>query len=183
MRAMRKLLRASGVVKTGKRFRSDTNGATVVEFALVATPFFALLFAIMETALVFFTEQVIELGVSDAARMVRTGQAQNGSFNEQDFRNTVCGGIGGLFDCQNKLKVDVRTFDNFADTDSGPPIDADRNLVDDFVFQPGNGGDIVVVRGFLEWPTFLPSLGNDLSNLANGNRLIMTTVTFRNEPF
>ncbi len=36
------------------RYRRDSKGATAIEFAFVALPFFALLFAIIETALVFF---------------------------------------------------------------------------------------------------------------------------------
>ena len=183
MRAIRKTLIASGIIKTGKRFHRDTQGVTVVEFAMVATPFFALLFAIMETALVFFTEQIVEMGVSDAARLVRTGQVQNGNFSQDEFRDAVCGNIAELFDCRNKLKVDVRTFENFAGTGGGPPLDEEGNLIDDFAYQPGNGGDIVVVHGFLEWPTIVPGLGNDMRNLGNGKRLIMTTATFRNEPF
>ena len=42
--------------KTLRRFRRNRRGSAAVEFALVAPVFFALLFAIIETAIVFFAE-------------------------------------------------------------------------------------------------------------------------------
>ena len=47
-----------------RRFRRNRGGSAVVEFALVAPMFFALLFAIIETALMFFASQVLEYGLS-----------------------------------------------------------------------------------------------------------------------
>ena len=39
--------------------------------------FFALLFAIIELAMVFFASQVLETVTQDTARLIMTGQAQN----------------------------------------------------------------------------------------------------------
>ena len=44
------------------RFRRDQRGVTAIEFGAVAAPFFALLFAIIETALTLWTTQVLETG-------------------------------------------------------------------------------------------------------------------------
>ena len=49
---------------------------TAIEFGAVATPFFALLFAIIETALTLWTTQVLETGVGNASRRIYTGQFQ-----------------------------------------------------------------------------------------------------------
>lgn len=59
-----------------RRFRRSRRGSAAVEFALVAPVFFALLFAIIETALVFFASQVLETVTQNSARMIMTGQAQ-----------------------------------------------------------------------------------------------------------
>ena len=59
-----------------RRFRSNRRGSVAVEFSLIALPFFALLFAIIETALVFFASQVLETAVQDSSRLILTGQAQ-----------------------------------------------------------------------------------------------------------
>jgi len=50
---------SNGIMQGGMRpfkcFRKDTSGATAVEFAMVAGPFFVLLLALIEVALVFFS--------------------------------------------------------------------------------------------------------------------------------
>ena len=55
------------------RFRRDERGVTAIEFGMVATPFIALLFAIVETALTLWTTQVLDTGVTNAARRIYTG--------------------------------------------------------------------------------------------------------------
>lgn len=168
-----------------KRFRNNRKGVTAVEFAIVSIPFFALLLGIVEVALVFFTSQLIESSLSDAARLIRTGQAQVQGFNETRFKQQVCANIPVLSDCENSLKLDVRTYLDFESTKSNlaSPIDENGNLVEDFDYQPGTGGQIVLVRAFYEWPSIAPGLGLGPGNLANGNRLLASTVAFRNEPF
>ena len=44
-------------------------------------------------------------------------------------------------------------------------------------------GDIVVVRLIYLWPVYVPILGLNLSDMAGGKRLMMSTVAFRNEPY
>jgi Flp pilus assembly protein TadG len=56
-----------------RQFRRNRGGSAAVEFALVAPMFFALLFAIIETALVFFAGQVLETVNQNSARMIMTG--------------------------------------------------------------------------------------------------------------
>lgn len=164
-------------------FGRNEDGVTAVEFALVAAPFFALVFAILETALIFFAGQVMETAVSDAARLIRTGQAQDQNFDASAFKQEVCSRILGLFNCESGLMLDVRTYQSFNDVNFDKPIDENGNLIPNFTYQPGAGGDIVVVRAFYEWPTIVPTLGVDLADLANGKRLLSAAVTFRNEPF
>ena len=76
----------------------------------------------------------------------------------------------------------TRTF-SFDSIDLTNPVDGDGNLVKNFTYQPGNGGDIVVVRAFYEWPVFVTLLGLNFGNLANGAHLLSATAAFRNEPF
>ncbi len=49
-------------------------------------------------------------------------------------------------------------------------------------FNPGNAGDIVVVRVMYMWPVLLGPLGFNLSNQPNNTRLILATAAFQNEP-
>ena len=59
-----------------RRFIRQQDGATTVEFAMVAAPFLAMMFAIIETAIVFFAGQTLETAGADSARLIMTGQAQ-----------------------------------------------------------------------------------------------------------
>ncbi|WP_436643529.1 TadE/TadG family type IV pilus assembly protein [Microbaculum sp. FT89] len=165
-----------------RRFARNDEGAIAVEFALVALPFFAILFAILETALIFFAGQLMETGLADAARLIRTGQAQEQKFDKAKFKEAVCSGVFALLDCDNGLRIDVRKLQNFSTRQPAPIDDEGKFTDDDFVYDPGLGGDIMLVRAFYEWPTVLPDFISP-RNLANGNFLLSAAATFRNEPF
>src|SRR3954462_14308502 len=91
------------VRKTLRRFRRNRRGSAAVEFALVAPVFFALLFAIIETAIIFFANQVLETVTQDSARMIMTGQAQAAVYTQAQFKSYICGRIAALFDCTNGI--------------------------------------------------------------------------------
>jgi Flp pilus assembly protein TadG len=165
------------------QLRRDQKGATAVEFALLALPFFALLFAILETALLFFVGELLDTSVAESARLIRTGQAQEKNFDAEDFRGAICDAMVVMLSCEANLKIDVRTPKSFASADLSSPV-TDGELDDkDFGYDDGHGGEIVVVRAFYEWPTFMRFYGQDFATLANGNHLLAATATFRNEPF
>jgi len=168
-----------------RRFARGNAGMTTVEFGLVALPFLALLFAILETTMIFFASQTLESAVSDSARLILTGQAQSQGLAQADFKNAVCARIYGLLDCQNGLQIDVKTYSSFSAISNAPPIDSHGNLqTAQFGYRPGNACDIVVVRLMYQWPVYISMLGLDrLANLNGSMRLIMATAAFRNEPF
>ncbi|MGJ3231051.1 MAG: TadE/TadG family type IV pilus assembly protein [Oceanicaulis sp.] len=169
--------------RTALRFARDRDGSAAVEFALVATPFFFLLFGIIEVALIFFATAVIEDAVAEAARDIRTGELQTAGQTEADFRAVICERINTIADC-GRLRVDVRTFENFTGADMGAPIGDDGELEDDgFTFEPGEAGDVVVVRVFYDWQLLGPGFLNGLSNMSGNRRLISAATAFRNEPF
>src|SRR4051812_5806469 len=106
-----------------RRLIRAQDGATSVEFAIVAAPFLALVFAIMETAMVFFAGQVLETAGADSARLIMTGQAQMQGYNQAQFKAAVCGKIYGLFNCAGGLSVDVKNYSSFASINPAKPID------------------------------------------------------------
>jgi Flp pilus assembly protein TadG len=176
------LLRAT-LPRLVRRLLRRNDGAAAVEFAMVAAPFLALVFAILETAIVFFGGQLLETATADSARLIMTGQAQKSKLSEAQFKEEVCKRIYGLFDCMGGIKVDVRTYASFSAINSAKPIDDNKNLTVTPTYSPGGPGDIVVVRLMYEWPVYVSLLGFNLADLANGKRLIMATAAFRNEPF
>ena len=88
-----------------RRFRRHRRGSAAVEFALIAPLLFGLLFAIIEVGMIFFASQVLETVTQDSARMIMTGQAQNASYTQGQFKQYVCGKISSLFDCANGIEI------------------------------------------------------------------------------
>jgi len=164
-------------------FVRGQDGAAAVEFALVATPFLALIFAIMETALVFFAGQTLEAAASDSARLIMTGQAQTGGYdNASGFKQKVCARTSGLFDC-NKIQVDVKKYTSFGSYSQTDPVTNGQLDTTKLGYDASVAGDIVVVTLYYPWPVYVSLLGNNLANLSDGYRLLVATAVFRNEPF
>jgi len=155
-----------------RRLAAQEDGSAAVEFGMVAMPFLALVFAIIETSLVFFGNQVLETAASESARLIMTGQAQTMGLNKDTFKDQVCSKVYGLVDCKSGVYVDVQTFASFGN----------GNLdTSSFKYSPGGPGEIVVVRLVYQWPIVVSMLG--LSNMSGNNRLMMATAAFRNEPY
>jgi Flp pilus assembly pilin Flp len=160
----------ASVTNALRRFRRNRRGSAAVEFAMVAPVFFALLFAIIETAMVFFAGQVLETA----------------KYLKDDFKkDVVCTRplANLLFDCMNGVSVDVQSYSSFTSVVITDPIDASKKFTDNMQYNPGNAGDIVVVRLFYQWPLFVTGLGYNISNLAGSKRLLSATAAFRNEPY
>src|ERR1700712_2178958 len=128
--------------KALRRLRRNRRGSAPVEFALVAPVFFALLFAIIETAIVFFAGQVLETVTQDSARMIMTGQAQTGGHSQANFKTYVCGKITVLFDCVTGISIDVQSYSGFSSVSITDPIDGGKNFVAPNNYNPGGPGDI-----------------------------------------
>lgn len=175
-------LRKTRAARAWRRLRRDQDGAAAVEFALVATPFLALIFAIIESAIVLFAGQVLETAVVDSARLIMTGQAQAASMTQAQFKQQVCSRITGLFDCANGIYVDVKSFSSFTAVTISNPVQ-NGNFVNNFTYSPGNAGDVVVVRLYYLYPVYVSLLGLNLADVSGGKRLIAATAAFRNEPF
>ena len=166
------------------RLGRDQRGATAVEFSLVAVPFFALIFAIFNTAFAIFAANTLETAVADTARLIRTGQAQTSGLTADTFKAKICGQLVYMFNCNAGLYVDVETYPTFGTIALSLPLDTNKNLkTTGYAFTPGHGGDIVVVRAFYAWPIIVNGLGNNFANLGNGDLLLAATSAFRNEPF
>jgi Flp pilus assembly protein TadG len=165
------------------RFRRDTAGASALEFALVATPLILLLLAVLQVGLAFFANFTLENAAAHGARLVRTGQAQNQGFDAAAFKNEVCKQLSEMLSCA-KLALDVRRFDDFSSSELTNPLDGDGNMQNSFNYDPGVGGEVVVVRAFYPWdlPGVMPAIIS-LSNMSDNQRLLVATVAFRNEPF
>ncbi len=173
---------SSGVDDKERLFKTDDRGSVAVEFALVSLPFFAILFALIETTLIFFASVGMEGAMEEAARLLRTGVSQSSGMTAEQFKNEICSRSPLFFDCDQNLIVDVRTFDDFGNVDFTTPLDPNGDLANDFQYNPGGAGDVVLVRAYYVWNVMTP-IGIGLENMSGGNRLLTTSAVFRNEPF
>jgi Flp pilus assembly protein TadG len=173
-RASRRLF----TLRVVRRLARQEDGTTAIEFGAIAFPFIFLLAAIVDAALVLLAGQSLETAVTDTGRLIMTGQAQAQKLDQTTFKDAVCARLqGGLFKCQSSLYLDVQTKPAFSDFDRSTPFDAAGKFQPNKVgFQPGGPNDIVLVRAFYQWPMFV-------TVLTGGNRLLVATAVFRNEPF
>ena len=168
-----------------RRFRRSRRGSAIVQFALIAPVFFALLFAIIETAVMFFASQVLETITQESARMILTGQAQTLSYTQAQFQSYVCSQIpAALFSCSG-IQVDVEsTAPNTAFPLALPSwIDSNGNLITNVQYNPGGPGSIVKVTVLYQWPIFVTNLGYNITNMSGNKRLLMAVAAFQNEPY
>jgi Flp pilus assembly protein TadG len=167
-------------LRTVRRLVGNESGAAAVEFSFVAVPFFMLLLAIFETSIVFFAGQTLETAVSDSARKIMTGQANQ--FDAATFKTEVCSKIYSLFDC-TKAQVDVRVFASFAAISVPKPVTNGAFDATKISYSTSNKSDVVVVRVFYKWPIYLSLYGFNLADLSDKTRLLTGTAVFKNEPF
>jgi Flp pilus assembly protein TadG len=174
-----------------RRFRRNRRGSAAVEFALVAPVFFALLFAIIETALTFFAGQVLETGIQDSGRQLYTHQLQDKGLSAAQqaawFKQDLCDRVKVLLTCP--LDVDVRFYAPGTAITISDPIDALGNYDGSgLVFQlpPSGSQATVVVRSFYQWPLFVTGLGYNIANIgrgtSNSKKLLAATTAFHVEP-
>lgn len=185
-----------------RSFRQNEDGVAAVEFALVSVPFLGLLFAIFETALIFFTVQGVEAATAEAARMVMTGQAQGNAAvttADQFKTNYICTPAAPMVrilpsyvNCSS-LVVDVRTATSFATA----PLNNSFITEATHKYCAGNNNDVVVLRVAYPMPVFASVLSMNSMHIGDTyqNRtgqtyfgggwkhIIVATSVFRNEPF
>ena len=181
-------------LRFARRFKKNEDGATAIEFALVALPFFALIFGIMELAVVFFINSALVQATSEAGRILRVGNFQACGGVDQ-FKAIVCSNMNGLGNCWKNVRIDVVEGDSFKTITLPviPPVEEEDETktgqdaipqTPNGVFNTNTSGDTMVVRSVLYYRLALPPLLTRLDNPpGSGVRTIVATTAFRNEPF
>jgi Flp pilus assembly protein TadG len=166
-----------------RRFIWQREAATMVEFGLLAAPFIATLFAILQTGLVFFAGQTLETAAATSARLIYTGQAQLNDWSAAQFKAQVCNQIQAMFNCSSGVYVDVETYPTFSAVNTGLPVSNGTLNSSSLGYNPGGPGDIVMLRLYYQYPVYVNLLGFNLSNLTGGFNLLAATAVFKNEPY
>jgi Flp pilus assembly protein TadG len=182
--SMRRVL--APVFRTGRAFVRDERGVTAIEFGMLALPFFTIIFAILQTAIMFLGMQVLDSAVEDASRMIRTGRAQSANYQMADFRTLMCGYTFNLFDC-SQIKINVSVITSFSNTSLAPAVQTCSVTTCTWsyseTYTPGVGRQVVQVSAYYRWPLLVVLPYFNLKNQPDNYRLISAIRVFRNEPF
>lgn len=167
-----------------RRSARAREGSAVVEFAMIALPFFVLLFAILEIGLILLLDAVVETAVADTGRLVRTGQAQQQAVTPQVMKQKFCERMSVFAkDCSTRAYLDVRVINTFTEPLVPDPTASGVFDPSSLTFQPGGPGDLVLVRIWYAHPVVTPFLQQAMSRMGDGNVFLTTTMSFRNEPY
>jgi Flp pilus assembly protein TadG len=174
---------AGAVRAAGRRFRADASGTVAIEFALVAIPFLAFSFAIIETGVVYFAQEFLDFAVHEASRQILTGQVRgSGTEPEQKIRARLKEILPAWLDTE-KVVISVTSSSSFSSSELatkcvGQPLNQAL-----FGVNVGSAGSMVVVQACYEYPIFASALGTGLVNNGGSGRILVATNIFRNEPY
>lgn len=163
-----------------RKAHRDESGAALLEFALIALPFLGLVLGMLEVGLIFWAGYELDNATVTASRLIKTGQAQKGSYDQAKMVSEICSHVTILPDCATKLELTVQSFTNF---------DCVVNPSDPGCVAPtqpytlGAGSVIELVTSSYEWPLFNFATVALLANRPNYKRLIQSAAVFQNEPF
>ncbi len=187
-----------------RRFIRSKDGAAAIEFALLAIPYFLIVFAIVETFIAYTGEQLVANAVDTMARKLRTGNityqlGRTTYKNETDFRRAFCAEISIMITCSeaeittpDKLLLDVRSFASFALIPTTIPRSGGtfgELDTSSFAYAPGPAKSINMLRAYYRWDVITDLIRPYITNVrpADGGRpnyfLIVETSAFRAEDY
>jgi Flp pilus assembly protein TadG len=163
------------------RFGNAEQGATAVEFALIAPVFIAALVALLQTCVFLFAQMALQNAAVQAGRYFMTGQAQNNGWSASTVITKVC--PSAIFNCSNMYIV-VQNYSSFSGANtSAPQMYNDGQLITSYTYDPGTPGEVMVVQLIYAWPVVTAPLWFSLSNLPNNAAELMGVSAFRVEPY
>lgn len=183
-----------------KKLCKNTDGATAIEFSILALPFMLLIFGILELALVFFTTTSLQHNLATSTRDLRVGESGAICGDIDRIEELVCDGLD-IQNCRSNLAINVtRISSNQFDAAAlsqfqggGFTLALDANGdetteidLDGFrQFATGIQGDeIVIAKAIYQHELILPGRFTGLSTSGLGEkRAISVTQAIRTEPF
>lgn len=163
------------------RYWGNTGGTTAVEFSLVGVPFVLITVGIVELALMFTAQSVLQESAFTASRLIRTGQLQLTGGGEDMFRDAVCEFASALIPC-SQIQFQVQQVPSFSDAEDMPPeYDEDGNLLNTG-FDPGEENEVVLIRVSYNYPVRTPMMQPILANHGT-KRTMYSTIVLQTEPY
>ena len=168
-----------------KKYSTEDDATTAIEFSLLAWPFVMTVLAIIELGVFFATGLLLEGAVTTAARDVKTGQLQQMDSGDAltQFQQTLCQQADILINCEN-LQFQVAKLDSFND-DLQPEVDEEGNIdpPDQFEIDQITAGCVALVRVVNRYRFLTPLFADVFGNLDGNVRLQISTIVFQTEPY
>lgn len=172
-------------------FARDSEGATAVEFGLLAIPFLMAMFAILETGISMAAQQLLVNATDDVARDVRTGQVK--ALSQAQLKSRICERIGWMVasGCPG-LQVDLRAYPSFKATADQKiyliagniALELDKNgKALARKSEIGGSGAMQSLRAYYFWPLFTSLMQPSMATGGDGKALLSATQTWQNEQY
>lgn len=192
--------RGAGRPRSLRALARDCGGASAVEFALIAVPFFGLVAATMEYAVVYWAQLTLDSALADASRSVYTGAfqtANNGKGKSQAqlleaLRSELCTRDGKprmtMFACQN-VRLNVSTSKAFsASANTSPttvdPTSNETKWSSSFgQYTNAEPSAIMRVQAVVDFPVVFAIFNPTYAKAPGGKRLLQAASVFRVEPY
>jgi Flp pilus assembly protein TadG len=162
----------------------DNRGNAAIEFAIIGTSFMMMLLAAFEFGYMLFIQSVLDNAARDAARLIRTGQAQISGNASSTFDTLLCNEVGTLIGC-GSIIYQAQVFNDWTSAQTAvnnpPPRDTNGNMIS-VGFNAGTAGQIMVVTVTYNYPFFTPWIGG-LVGGASKSAYLQSVVVFQNEPY
>lgn len=169
--------------KTG-RGRQRRSGAAAVEFALVAFPFFFLIFAVLQLALLFIVDSMLENATLQTARLVRTGEAVDRTLSRDQFKAELCSHMSVFAaECPRRVVVEIRELPQFRSQSLQNSIANGALDQASLPYTNGKPSTLMLVRVWYKQPLVAPTMFQALSRLSTGETVLGVTTAFRSEPY
>jgi Flp pilus assembly protein TadG len=173
------------------RFARRDDGATAIEFAVVAVPFFGFMLLIIQVGLYHFSLQSLDFATRTAGRKIMTGQVSTAITSAGAFKTQLlCPNVLWGLSCE-KLIVNAYRVTKSSDAGTSSGVYAFINAQQKAMNAPqedpkqqsfclGAPGDYIFLDVAYPYPNFLGAL---LKADADATTLMRSTTFVFNEPF
>jgi Flp pilus assembly protein TadG len=176
-------VRLFSLIRRGFKSLGESGGPSV-EFAIVASAFMLMLLASFEFGYMLFIQSTLDNAARDAARLVRTGQAQQSADAQTTFQTLLCADVGAVIGCGN-IVYQALVFNDWTSAQTAvntPPTRNAQGVFQSAGFSAGTQSQILVVTVTYNYPFFTPWVGGLLGS-GTGTAFMQSTVVFQNEPY
>jgi Flp pilus assembly protein TadG len=171
-----------------RRLRRDSSGAAVLETALVAPLFLALLFAILELGSLAVQSVNFHNAMATVSRRIRTGQV-DGPLDANSFVAQLCSAMGETAaDCASEVNVRVQSYQDFGSAAADASklymgAQSDGRVAATPVFNRGSASAVVLVTATYRWFLLVPFQEDAFIRSDATHVLVTDSLLFKSEPY